>query len=90
MVSKIIGLLTGLKAKVYLWGVAVVVALGFLLKIYTKGRSDGSQSLRDAINKRNEKIQDEWKQIDRTPVDFDSAIDRLRKRSTEAGNKPEA
>lgn len=87
MVSNLIGLLTGFKAKVYLWRAAVVVALGVLLKIYTKGRSDGSQSLKDAINRRNEKIQDEWKEIDNTPVDFDSAVERLRQRSAKAGNK---
>lgn len=88
MVSSLIGLLTGLKTRLYLWGAAVVVALGILLKIYTKGRSDGSQSLRNAIDRRNEKIQDEWKEIDNSPVDFDNAVDRLRQRSAKAGNKP--
>lgn len=87
MVSSLIGWLLSLKRTIYIYIGAVVLFGLLILKAYISGRRDGSLTLKREIERRNEKIQNEWTKIDNAPSDYNDAIERLRKRSTKAGYK---
>lgn len=84
----LLGFLTGIKTKVYLWALGALGIVIAVVKIYLKGRSEGARDLSDNLRKKTDKVQDEWTKIDRRPDDFDSAIDGLRSRAPKTDYNP--
>lgn len=68
-------------AKVVAVGAILLALLGALLKFGMDKKAEGARDLKDKINEKNQKVQDDWDQIDRTNPTVDQSLDRLRKRS---------
>ena len=61
---------------------AVILGLFLvLLKYGADKKAEGAHSVVDEINKKNQKVQDEWDKIDSSDPTVDQSLERLRKRS---------
>lgn len=67
--------------KVAAVGVILLGLVGALLKYGSDKKAEGARSVIDDINKKNQKVQDEWDKIDGSNPTVDESLDRLRKRS---------
>lgn len=74
------------------WLKKLLVAAGALLVAvgvaFLKGRKSGIGSAAVKAQKENSRVEQKFNKIDSQPVDFDAAVDRLRKRAGPAQSKP--
>lgn len=54
--------------------------LGALLKYGADKKAEGARTVTDEINKKSQKVQDDWDKIDRTNPTVDESLNRLRQR----------
>ncbi len=57
---------------------AAVAAVGY---IYLKGRSAGTAAQKAKLERATKKIETQWHEVDRSDVDFDAALDGLRRKA---------
>lgn len=75
----------GWKEKLIALGLGVSLVLGYLFKVKRDAKSEGRKEVINEVNKETRKKQDEWKKIDDTPTDVDTAIRELRERARSQG-----
>lgn len=75
----------GLKEKLIAVGLFLVLVFGYITKIKWQAKREGQKEVIDQLNKETKRKEDEWKKIDDTPSDVDSAISELRERAKRHG-----
>lgn len=89
MITAIISWFVGVKEKLIAAGI-IAVAIGvWLLKFKWQSEKLGAAKLKAKIEADNHKVQNAWHKIDNDGRSVDDAVNRLRKRSTDAGYRPE-
>lgn len=61
-------------------GAIILALLGALFKYGADKKAQGARTVTDEINKKSQKVQDDWDKIDRTNPTVDESLNRLRQR----------